>query len=292
VDEAIFKGLDELGLSIDEVDIEILEEGGKRFLGMGNKQSQIRLTERDKQEVARILIEQEKAEQERIKREAERRQARDGQRELFPRPYDGQRERSRPNDKEVRPVPAQQPQRQNRTERPHGRPSDDRQRHNGESRRVGRSINWGQPVEGGAEAQFLRGVLSRMGLSSQVDCFLDEQILYMRVSGDNMGVLIGRRGDTLNALQYLTSLVANKGEGAYKRIIVDTENYRIKREETLIRLARRMAEQVQRTGKPLSLEPMNPYERRVLHSTLQNNPHVTTHSEGEEPYRHVVITQK
>ena len=90
----------------------------------------------------------------------------------------------------------------------------------------------------------------------------------------------------------MTSLVANRGEGPYKRIIVDTENYRIKREETLVRLARRMAEQVKRTGAPLSLEPMNPYERRVLHATLQENPSVTTHSEGEEPHRYVVITLK
>ena len=92
---------------------------------------------------------------------------------------------------------------------------------------------------------------------------MDEQCLYMRVSGNNMGVLIGRRGDTLNALQYLTSLIANRGDGPYRRVIVDTENYRRKREETLKRLARRMAEQVRHNGKPLSLEPMNPYERRV-----------------------------
>jgi spoIIIJ-associated protein len=131
-----------------------------------------------------------------------------------------------------------------------------------------------------------------MGLQARVDCFADDQCLYMRVSGDNMGVLIGRRGDTLNALQYLTSLVANRAEGPYKRVVVDTENYRLKREQTLERLAKRMAEQVERTGNPLSLEPMNPYERRVMHATLQQNPRVRTHSEGEEPHRHVVITKK
>ena len=280
VDEAIFRGLDQLGLSIDEVDIEILEEGGKRFLGIGTKQCMVRLTERDREEVARILLEQEKQQEDQRKEREERRQMRPQQ-------------DSRPPRSDFRP------QQSNRDRQP------DRERHqrNGNNQRSSgsrepsqnngrRQINWGQPVDGGTEAEFLRGVLSKMGLKCQVDCFLDEQCLYMRVSGDNMGVLIGRRGDTLNALQYLTSLVANRGEGPYKRIIVDTENYRIKREETLVRLARRMAEQVKRTGKPMALEPMNPYERRVLHATLQSSPSVTTHSEGEEPHRHVVITLK
>ncbi len=277
VDEAIFRGLDQLGLSIDEVDIEILEEGGKRFLGIGTKQCVVRLTEREKEEVERILLQQEKQQEEQRKEREERRLQRPPQ--------------DRPQRTEARP---QQGNRDRHSER------DRYPRPNGQRNAIGRQpsqsnrkqINWGQPIEGGAEAEFLRGMLQKMGLKCQVDCFIDEQCLYMRVSGDNMGVLIGRRGDTLNALQYLTSLVANRGEGPYRRVIVDTENYRVKREETLVRLARRMAEQVKRTGKPMALEPMNPYERRVLHATLQGNASVTTHSEGEEPHRHVVITLK
>ncbi len=284
VDEAIFRGLDQLGLSIDEVDIEILDEGGKRFLGMGTKQCIIRLTERDKEEVARVLLQQEQAQEEQRKEREQLRQrppVRDAQpARTEDRPQRETRENRQP-ERSPRPRHLERPRSAGDNDRPSTQSGNRKPR-----------INWGQPVDGGEEAVFLRETLSKMGLNCQVDCFLDEQCLYMRVSGDNMGVLIGRRGDTLNALQYLVSLVANKGEGPYKRIIVDTENYRIKREETLMRLARRMAEQVKRTGTPLALEPMNPYERRVLHATLQGNPSVTTHSEGEEPHRHVVITLK
>ena len=281
VDEAIFKGLDQMGLSIDEVDIEILEEGGKRFLGMGTKQCLIRLTERDQQEVERALAQQaEEAERER--QEKERRAA---ERHNTPRPPRENREmRTERGDRS-----SQRPPRS----RDRGPRNAGNNRGNGKGSAHLPQRDWGEPCEGGKEAEFLRGLLQKMGLeAAKVDCFSDGQCLYMRVSGSSMGVLIGRRGETLNALQYLTSLVANREDGPYKRIVVDTENYRIKREETLTRLAKRMAEDVRRSGKPMALEPMNPYERRVLHATLQGNPYVTTHSEGEEPHRHVVITLK
>ena len=112
------------------------------------------------------------------------------------------------------------------------------------------------------------------------------------LSGDDMGVLIGKRGQTLDSLQYLVSLVVNKGNEDYIRVKVDTENYRERRKSTLENLAKNMAYKVKRTRRPLHLEPMNPYERRIIHSALQNDKFVTTHSEGEEPYRHVVITLK
>ena len=104
--------------------------------------------------------------------------------------------------------------------------------------------------------------------------------------------MIGRRGDTLDALQYLTGLAVNKGKDDYKKIMLDAENYREKREHTLEKLAKRLANTVSKTGKPITLEPMNPYERRILHATLQSNPRVETISEGEEPYRRVVIRRK
>lgn len=110
------------------------------------------------------------------------------------------------------------------------------------------------------------------------------------MTGDTLGILIGRRGETLDALQYLTSLRINKGQDHYTRVTLDTENYRAKREDTLIRLANRMANRAVKTGRKVSLEPMNPYERRVIHSALQPNELVDTHSEGEEPKRHIVIT--
>jgi len=117
-----------------------------------------------------------------------------------------------------------------------------------------------------------------------------EDNLYIHMVGDTLGILIGRRGETLDALQYLTSLQVNKGREGYIRVTLDTENYRAKREDSLRRLAMRMANRAQKTGRKVVLEPMNPYERRVLHTALQNHPAVTTHSEGEEPNRRVVIT--
>ena len=116
--------------------------------------------------------------------------------------------------------------------------------------------------------------------------------MYGYITGDTLGILIGRRDETLDAVQYLTSLKVNRGREGYTRVTLDTENYRAKREDTLIRLANRMANRALRTGRKVSLEPMNPYERRIIHFALQQTDGVATHSEGEEPNRHVVITQK
>ena len=120
----------------------------------------------------------------------------------------------------------------------------------------------------------------------------EEKTLDIELVGDDMGVLIGKRGQTLDSLQYLVSLVVNKYSDEYIRVKIDTENYRERRKETLENLAKNIAYKVKRTRKTVSLEPMNPYERRVIHSALQNDRYVTTHSEGEEPYRRVVVTLK
>ena len=143
----------------------------------------------------------------------------------------------------------------------------------------------------GRAQRFLMDVTERMNV--KVDVYVDdskEDSLYIHMIGDTLGILIGRRGETLDALQYLTSLQVNKGREGYIRVTLDTENYRAKREDSLRRLAQRMANRAQKTGRKVVLEPMNPYERRVLHTALQNHPAVTTHSEGEEPNRRVVIT--
>lgn len=116
--------------------------------------------------------------------------------------------------------------------------------------------------------------------------------LEVELSGDEMGVLIGKRGQTLDSLQYLISLVINKGTTEYIKVKVDTENYRQRRKETLENLAKNISYKVKRTRRPVSLEPMNPYERRIIHSALQNDRYVTTHSEGDEPFRRVVVTPK
>ena len=197
VDEAIFKGLEQMGLSLDEVEIEIVHEGGKGIFGLG-KNAVVHLAKKQ-------------------------------------------------------PVQA----------------------------------------EKGAPEAFLSGLFERMGVEAECAAVEeDEKALKIEITGKDTAVLIGRRGDTLDALQYLTGLAVNKGREDYKKIMLDAENYREKRERTLEKLAKRLANTVAKTGKPITLEPMNPYERRILHATLQNHPRVETVSEGEEPYRRVVIRRK
>ncbi len=142
--------------------------------------------------------------------------------------------------------------------------------------------------------EFLSQVLKAMSLeaSVKIDYNEAEKEMDIELLGEDMGLLIGKRGATLDSLQYLASLVANKEAGEYIRVKLDTENYRERRKKTLENLAKNMAFKVKRTRRSVSLEPMNPYERRVIHSALQNDKYVTTHSEGEEPFRHVVITMK
>ena len=141
---------------------------------------------------------------------------------------------------------------------------------------------------------FLNEVFGAMNMTVVIDTAFDEteNTLDINLSGDEMGVLIGKRGATLDSLQYLVSLVVNKGREDYIRVKVDTENYRERRKETLENLAKNVAFKVKKTRRALSLEPMNPYERRIIHSALQNDKYVTTHSEGEEPNRKVVISLK
>ena len=142
--------------------------------------------------------------------------------------------------------------------------------------------------------KFLMDVLEAMDLKATVSMEenKEERTLDIDLAGDDMGVLIGKRGQTLDSLQYLVSLVVNKGEDDYIRVKVDTENYRQRRKDTLENLAKNIAYKVKRTKRPVSLEPMNPFERRVIHSALQGDRYVETHSEGEEPFRHVVVTLK
>ena len=140
--------------------------------------------------------------------------------------------------------------------------------------------------------KFMKDVFASIEMEVEVTASFEDEVLNVEMSGEDMGVLIGKRGQTLDSLQYLTSLVVNKGKSGYVRVKVDTENYRSRRKETLENLAKNIAYKVKRTKRPVFLEPMNPYERRIIHSALQNDPYVTTHSEGEEPYRKVVVTLK
>ena len=141
---------------------------------------------------------------------------------------------------------------------------------------------------------FIKDVCNAMNIAVVVDINVnnEDKVMEINLSGDDMGVLIGKRGQTIDSLQYLVSLVVNKESEEYYRIKLDTENYRERRKQTLENLAKNIAYKVKRTKRSVSLEPMNPYERRVIHSALQNDKYVTTKSEGEEPYRHVVVMLK
>ena len=139
--------------------------------------------------------------------------------------------------------------------------------------------------------EFLQNVLKAMGMEVTITSVIDEEgALSIEMNGENMGILIGKRGQTLDSLQYLTNRVANKMQSGYVRVKLDTEDYRRRRKETLENLAKNIAHKVRKTRRSVSLEPMNPYERRIIHSALQGEKSITTHSEGEEPYRRVVVT--
>ena len=142
--------------------------------------------------------------------------------------------------------------------------------------------------------EFLKSVFHAMDLAVEIIVKVNEEekLIDVELKGEDMGILIGKRGQTLDSLQYLTNLAVNKHSENYYKVKVDTEDYRKRRKDTLENLAKNIAYKVKRTKRPVELEPMNPFERRVIHSALQNDKFVTTHSEGEEPYRHVVVTLK
>jgi spoIIIJ-associated protein len=266
VDEAVFSGLLKMDLSIDEVDIEILDEGGGLF-----KSARVRMTKKiDSDMPGTVELASEKREQ----------------REHKPQRQDEPRFERKRNDSQYddRPRRDFQPRRE-QPQRPRNfEPRYDRRPE--ETEPV-------TPKEPHNEAEkFMYGLFERMGMNVMLNSETEGELLKIDMSGRAMGMLIGRRGETLDALQYLTSLVLNNGKAAYTKVMLDTENYRVKREEALKRLAVRLAEKVLKTGKRVVLEPMNPYERRILHATLQDHDGITTYSEGEDPFRSVVVALK
>lgn len=258
VDEAVFSGLMKMDLSIDEIEIEILDEGGSLF-----KSAKVRLTKKKDASVAGVITDATKKAQAQTAKMAE----------AEPEEKPQKRPRSKPQSK-PRSKPQSKPQSYERHER----------------RDTGVDV---VPTEPQNDAEtFLQGMFGSMGIAVALESKMDEGILKIDMSGRNMGLLIGRRGETLDAMQYLTSLVLNNGKEDYTKVMLDTEEYRKKREDTLKRLAARLAEKVEKSGRRVVLEPMNPYERRILHSTLQDFSEVYTYSEGEDPYRSVVVSLK
>jgi spoIIIJ-associated protein len=269
VDEAIFIGLNEMGVTIDEVEIETIQSESKGLFGIGAKMAVVRLTERE----VPLVMEMEQVYRKETEAASQRR---DSRHDHNPR---GDR-----NDRPNRAPRAEHGERGERDTRPRERrPEPVEEEHFDYSEELAKET----PC-----AVFLSEMLEKMNISAPVVAAQTENGLRLSIQAETMGLLIGRRGETLDAMQYLVSLVANKNrkDESYTRITLDTEGYRSRREETLKRLARKNATQVRQTGRPVTMEPMNPYERRILHSALQGFSGVTTHSEGEEPNRYVVIT--
>ncbi|MBO4879994.1 MAG: protein jag [Clostridia bacterium] len=316
VDAAIFSGLTQLGLSIDEVTIEVVQHETKGILGIGAKPAIVTLTEKPAEEV---VIPDFTAELEKERRERrERRENRDN-RGRDNRDNRGERRDRRPErpnrDRDSRPDEGRKEQKTSAEEapaaenRPEGEPKPERTDRPRREHRPNRPeaqepipektpekeiVYTEEAAQNEPSARFVAGLIEKMKLDGKVLAAKEEDAIRLRIDCEEMGVLIGHRGETLDAVQYLTSLVVNrnrKTEG-YTRVTINTEDYREKREETLIRLAKRIAQQVKSSGSPKMLEPMNPYERRIIHSALQKHPYVTTHSEGEEPNRRVVISPK
>ena len=288
-EEAIDNALEALNLTIDEVIVEDIEEGSKGLFGLfGSRPWTVRLTAIEKEEEASVLdthslfadsLEEKKPAPK--KQPAEKKQP-------APKRQPAEKKQDAPKEpKEEKSAPAEKKEKKQPAEKKPAR----KPKQEAEKKPVTPAEQADRETSAGTAQEFLQELTKLMGVEVSVHVSTDEEgNVRVNMEGDSQGILIGRRGETLDALQYLTSLKVNKGKSEYTRVTLDTEGYRARREEALVRLANRMANRAVKTGRRVSIEPMNPYERRILHSALQGNPDVTTHSEGEEPNRHVVIT--
>ena len=293
VEEAVELGLQELGVSIGDVDVQVVEEGSKGLFGLfGSRPVKVRLTVKDSEEdpLGDLLEEKpakkpEKKAEKKPEKKAEKKQE---EKKPAAKAEEKKSEEKKPAEKKAEKKPAEKKAESEA-------PAEKQEIRTLEKPEVtmipADQLDAESPA--GVAREFLGELTKLMGVDVTIDMGTDaEGNVYGFMQGDTLGILIGRRGETLDALQYLTSLKVNRGRDSYTRVTLDTENYRAKREDTLIRLANRMANRALRTGRKVSLEPMNPYERRIIHFALQQNEGVTTHSEGDEPNRHVVITHK
>ena len=263
VDDAITEALIQLGVTSDRLEYEVIEKGSAGFLGIGMKQAVIearRKPEPKEEKVEEPVVEEpviaepKKVEAVQPQKVASEKKADEPQKAAFEKAVE--KEVKEEVKKETKLVEVQP-----------------------------------QTIE--AVEDFLKNTMKAMDMEVELKTEIDQDgALCVDMSGEHMGILIGKRGQTLDSLQYLANRVANKHQEGYVRVKLDTENYRARREETLRHLAKNIAHKVKRNRRPVALEPMNPYERRIIHSALQSDPYVMTHSEGEEPFRKVVITLK
>lgn len=263
VDDAITEALIQLGVTSDRLEYEVIEKGSAGFLGIGMKQAVIearRKPEPKEEKVEEPVVEEpvrvepKKVEAVQPQKAAAEKKADEPQKAAFEKAVE--KEVKEEVKKETKLVEV-------------------------------------QPQTIKAVEDFLKNTIKAMDMEVELKTEIDQDgALCVDMSGEHMGILIGKRGQTLDSLQYLANRVANKHQEGYVRVKLDTENYRARREETLRHLAKNIAHKVKRNRRPVALEPMNPYERRIIHSALQSDPYVMTHSEGEEPFRKVVITLK
>ena len=288
-EEAIDAGLAELNLTIGEVTVEDIEEGSKGLFGLfGSRPWRVRVTALEDDSSA---IDTHSLFADSLEEPAPKKQRRQNAEK---KPAAPKKEKAEKTEKVEKPAAEKKEEKPAAEKKPAAKKQQKKpaeKKAPAEKKPVVPAEQKDPATAAGRAQSFLQELTQLMGVEVSVDVNTDEEgNVRVNMQGDSQGILIGRRGETLDALQYLTSLQVNKGRGEYIRVTLDTEGYRARREEALIRLANRMANRAVKTGRRVSMEPMNPYERRILHSALQGNPAVTTHSEGEEPNRHVVIT--
>ena len=315
VDEAITKACLEFGISSDNLEIEVVREGTSGFFGIGSKPAIIRVRRKAEEEEFSILEELKKEEQkkEAVRKEPKKEPRKDIKKEPKKEPKkenkEPRKEAVKEPKKEVKKDAPKPPKKENNKpaekevvkeavkesavkEAPVKKETKQEVKKE-EKKPVVRTDEQVAAMKRDAE-KFLAGVFKAMELPVNMQIVYDKEndSLDINFDGEDMGILIGKRGQTLDSLQYLTSLVVNKEQENYVRVKLDTEDYRSRRKDTLENLARNIAFKVRKTRKAVVLEPMNPYERRIIHSALQGNKYVETYSEGNEPYRHVVVVYK
>ena len=273
LDDAITEALIQLGVTSDRLEYNVIEKGSAGFLGIGMKQAVIEAWKKEDKEEEEFL----KAVEETI-------------RENPVKEYFAKEDNVKEDD--VKEHQAEEAAKKEEAVREEKTEKEEASANAKEEKSEPVSVKE-KELLAKVEDETIRYVLKAMDMDVEITSSIDKDgALYVDMKGENMGILIGKRGQTLDSLQYLANRVANKHQSGYVRVKLDTENYRARREETLKHLAKNIAHKVKRNRRPVILEPMNPYERRIIHSTLQSDPYVTTHSEGEEPYRKVVVTLK
>ena len=325
LDDAITEAMVQLGVTSDQLEYDVIEKGSAGFFGIGMKQAVIKARRKvEKQEPEEEIVidfsdavkgvmndtrsgntysrENRKKKDKRNRDKNRNKQAnREAKPEVKIDAFQEKEIKQEIETKEIAPEPVKEEKvnKQNRPKR--AEREEKRNRHERYDKREKtqkpaperREIELAKVEDETVKAceEFLKNVLAAMDMEVEITSTIDEEgALSMEMNGENMGILIGKRGQTLDSLQYLTNRVANKMQDGYVRVKLDTEDYRRRRKETLENLAKNIAHKVKRTRRSVSLEPMNPYERRIIHSALQSDKGVTTHSEGEEPYRRVVVT--